>query len=241
MKEYFDKIYKGTKQEFYKIVEENLKQDKKMFIITANPETIMKAEENTKMKEAYLSSESTVIADGIGILKGAKMLGYNICETIPGVELSTALLQYANTHKKAIYLLGAKPEVLEKLVQRIKKEYKNVQILGTTDGYVKDKESTFRKIAKLNPDIILVALGIPMQEILIFEHLKQFSKGIFVGVGGTFDVLSGTKRRAPQIFIKLKLEWLYRITREPKRIKRFINSNIKYLMRINKEKRNKHD
>ena len=88
MKEYFDKIYKGTKQEFYKIVEENLKQDKKMFIITANPETVMKAEENTKMKEAYLSSESTVIADGIGILKGAKMLGYNICETIPGVELS---------------------------------------------------------------------------------------------------------------------------------------------------------
>ena len=120
MKEYFDKIYKGTKQEFYKIVEENLKQDKKMFIITANPETVMKAEENTKMKEAYLSSESTVIADGIGILKGAKMLGYNICETIPGVELSTALLQYANTHKKTIYLLGAKPEVLEKLVQRIK-------------------------------------------------------------------------------------------------------------------------
>ena len=124
MKEYFDKIYKGTKQEFYKIVEENLKQDKKMFIITANPETVMKAEENTKMKEAYLSSESTVIADGIGILKGAKMLGYNICETIPGVELSTALLQYANTHKKTIYLLGAKPEVLEKLVQKIKEEYK---------------------------------------------------------------------------------------------------------------------
>lgn len=237
MKEYFDKIYKGTKQEFYKVVEENLKQEKKMFIITANPETIMKSEENNKMKEAYFNKESSVIADGIGILNGAKMLGYTIKETIPGVELSASLLEYANMHKKRVYLFGAKPEVLSKLVEKIKKDYGNAEIVGASDGYVQNKKAIFEKIAELKPDITLVALGIPEQEILISENIHRFSKGIFVGVGGTFDVLSGAKKRAPKIFIKLHLEWLYRIVREPQRIKRFLSSNVRYLIKIKKEKR----
>lgn len=75
----------------------------------------------------------------------------------------------------------------------------------------------FEKIAKEKPDIVLVALGIPLQEKLIYKHLDQFNKGIFVGVGGSFDVISGHKKRAPKIFIKLNLEWLYRILKEPKR------------------------
>ena len=92
----------------------------------------------------------------------------------------------------------------------------------------------FKEIIKCKPDIVLVALGMPQQEELIYKYLDKFKKGIFVGVGGSFDVLSGTIKRAPKIFIKLNLEWLYRILKEPKRLKRFYNNNIKFILKIKK-------
>lgn len=238
MREYFEKIYKGTTEEFYNLVKENLINEKKTFVVTANPETIMIAEENKILKEAVLSTESIVIPDGIGIIKGAKMLGYNqIDKTITGIEFVKKLLEDCNKYKKSIFLFGAKKEVIDALVNRIKKEYICIEIVGVEDGYVEDKQAVFDIIKQKNPDVTLVALGIPNQEILIYNNLKDFDKGIFVGVGGSFDVLSGTKKRAPKIFIKLNLEWLYRITKEPKRMKRFFNSNIKYVNKIRKERK----
>lgn len=133
--------------------------------------------------------------------------------------------------------MGAKQEVLQKLVERIKAEYSNIELLGYQDGYIQNKDEAFEQIAELKPDVVLVALGIPAQEQLIYKHYDKFDKGIFVGVGGSFDVLSGTKKRAPKIFIKLNLEWLYRITKEPKRIKRFYVSNVKFISKIQKMKR----
>ena len=88
----------------------------------------------------------------------------------------------------------------------------------------------------MKPDICLIAMGIPMQEKLINKYFKNAKKGIYIGVGGSFDVLSGIKKRAPKLFIKLNLEWLYRIIKEPRRLKRFWNNNIKFLFKIrNKE------
>jgi N-acetylglucosaminyldiphosphoundecaprenol N-acetyl-beta-D-mannosaminyltransferase len=87
-------------------------------------------------------------------------------------------------------------------------------------------------MVKLNPDIVLVALGVPKQELLIAKHYDKFSKGIFVGVGGSFDVISGTKKRAPEIIQKLNIEWLYRIIGDKERIKRFYNSNVKFVFEI---------
>ena len=92
-----------------------------------------------------------------------------------------------------------------------------------------------KKIIKLKPDICLVALGIPEQEKLILKYYDKAEKGIFMGVGGSFDVLSGCKKRAPRISIKLNLEWLYRIIKEPKRLKRFYQYNLKYLFYVIKE------
>ena len=98
------------------------------------------------------------------------------------------------------------------------------------------QDKVFDKISKSNPDIVLVALGIPLQEKLIYKHLSKFKKGIFVGVGGSFDVISGHKKRAPKLLIKLNLEWLYRIAKEPKRIKRFYNSNVRFIFKVRKLK-----
>lgn len=238
MKEYFNKLYKGSKTEFYNLVKENLISNKRMFVVTANPETLMTAENNCDFKKALLDDKTTIIADGIGIVKGAKMLNYNVEGTIPGVELCSKLFQYCNELSKSIFLFGAKKEIVKKLVDTIKQKYPNAIIAGYENGYKKDRQAVFTRIKTLEPDVILVALGIPEQELLIYNNINNFDKGIFVGVGGSFDVLSGSKKRAPKIFIKLHLEWLYRIIREPKRFKRFFNSNIKYIFKVKKSKSN---
>lgn len=232
MVKYFEKIYSNSADSFYSIVKQNLQKDIKTFVVTANPETLMMAEKNGEFKEALLDNKTIIVPDGIGIVKGAKFLKYDIKETIPGVELCSKLFEYCSEFKKSIFLLGAKNDVLQKLVNVINLKYPNAKICGYENGYIQDKQSCFDNIATLEPDVVLVALGIPEQELLIYKNLDKFKKGIFVGVGGSFDVLSGSKKRAPKIFIKLHLEWLYRIIKEPKRLKRFFSSNIKYLFKI---------
>lgn len=218
--------------EFYNEIETDLKDEKRKFIVTANPETFMIGERDPEMEKLLLDNDTILVPDGIGIVKAAQMLHYSISERIAGIDIANKLLEYGHQQKKEVYLFGAKPEVIKDLVKVIREKYPNLNIAGTDNGYVNDKDAVFEKMKKLQPDIILVALGIPVQEKLIYKHLKDFSKGIFVGVGGSFDVISGHKKRAPQIFINLKLEWLYRIITEPQRLKRFYESNVKFIFKI---------
>lgn len=234
MKAYFDKIYEGNKGTFEKELAERVNENKKTFVITANPETLMIGQENENFDEILKSDKTIIVPDGIGVVKAANMLGHSIQERITGVETVETLLEILNKAGKSVYLLGAKQEVLDKFVLKTKEKYPNLQIAGYQNGYVKDKDAVFEEIVKLQPDAVLVALGIPAQEMLIYKHYDRFAKGIFIGVGGSFDVLSGMKKRAPKIFIKLNLEWLYRIVTEPKRIKRFYRSNVKFIVKVKK-------
>lgn len=229
---YFEKIYKKGNKTFEAELKNTLTNDEKKFIVTANPETLMIGQSNPEFDELLKREETQIVPDGIGVVKAGRILGYEIESRVTGVEIAKTLLILANEYKKSIYLFGAKKEVLEMLVQKIHNQYPEILIKGYKDGYVKDRDEVFENIVKCEPDIVLVALGIPYQEMLIGKYLNQFQKGIFVGVGGSFDVLSGSKKRAPQIFIKLNLEWLYRITTEPKRIGRFCKSNVKFLFKI---------
>lgn len=238
MKQYFEKIYKDGFSSFMEEVEDRVTRDEKTFVITANPETLMIGEETPEFDAILKSKDTIIVPDGIGVVKAAGIIGYSVKERVTGVEIVQRLLEILNEQGKSLYLLGAKEEVLGQFVAKIKNEYPNIQLAGYQNGYIKNKDVAFDEIAKLQPDAILVALGIPAQELLIAKHYERFSKGIFIGVGGSFDVLSGTKKRAPKIFIKLNLEWLYRITCEPKRIKRFYRSNVKFIVRV-KEMRNK--
>lgn len=235
MKELFDKLYNKSEESFYQILEKKIKENKKTFIVTANPETFMMSENDEEMKKLLLDKETILVPDGIGIVKAARMIDYDIKERITGIDIANKLLELGNKQKKSIYLFGAKQEVIDSMKEVIEKSYPNLKLVGASNGYEKDKDKVFEKIAKAKPDIVLVALGIPLQEKLIYKHLNQFDKGIFVGVGGSFDVISGHKKRAPKIFIKLNLEWLYRILKEPKRLKRFYDSNVKFLFKVKKK------
>lgn len=236
MKELLDKVYNKTQIEFFNLLENKLQNNEKMFIVTANPETLMIGVNNSEFHEILIKDHVTITPDGIGVVKALSMLNMEVHERITGVDVSKHLLQRGNEHHKSVYLYGAKPEVLDALVSRLKVEYPNLTIVGAKDGYNNDGDKVFEDIIQKKPDIVLVALGIPRQEILIDKYYDKMEKGICVGVGGTFDVLSGTKKRAPEIFIKLNLEWLYRITKEPKRFGRFYRSNIKFLKILKKLK-----
>lgn len=238
MKELFDRIIKKDSKEYYKQISKYLDNSKKKFIVTANPETFMLAKTNIEMREIILDEENDVIPDGIAIVKGAKKLGLNITERITGIDTSVEILKLLNNKKKSLFLFGASEEVSKKIVEVIKIEYPSIKILGAVDGYVENKDEVFKNIIEMEPDVCLVALGIPNQEFLINKYIKYAKKGIFMGVGGTFDVLSGVKKRAPKLFIKLNLEWFYRIVCEPSRLKRFYKNNIKFLKEIKKEKKN---
>ena len=232
----YENLYKETKHNVFKFIEKKLKNKEKTFIITANPETYMLSEKDNEMYEMLNNKCNLVVPDGIAIVKTANLLGYNLKERITGVEIAEFLLEQANKNKYKVYLFGASIEVIESLENKIKREYPNIKLVGASNGYIKDKDSVMEYIKTTNPDIVMLAMGIPLQEKLINNHIKDFKKGIFIGVGGSFDVLSGSKKRAPKIFIKLNLEWLYRITSEPKRLKRFWNSNIKFMFKIIKIK-----
>lgn len=237
MRKLFDKLYKKSANSFYELLDRNLKDNKKTFVVTANPETFMISEKNIEVKKMLLDKETIIVPDGIGVLKAGKRIGYKIEERITGIDIANKLLELGNRENKTIYLFGSKEEVIINMQKVLEKDYPNLVLVGFSNGYVSDKDKVFDEIIKLEPDIVLVALGIPLQEMLIYKHLDRFKKGIFVGVGGSFDVMSGLKKRAPGIFIKLNLEWLYRIMKEPKRFKRFYDSNIKFLFSVRKYRR----
>ena len=236
MDKYFDLLYKDSFNSFIKTIKNNLLKQKKTFIVTANPETFIFSEKDKELESIVLDKEVTIVPDGIGIVKAAKIIDKPVKERITGIDIANELLDIANENSLSLYLFGAAKEVISAMEKVIGKKYSNIKLLGTSDGYVKDKDKVFDKISKLSPDIVMVALGIPAQEKLIYKHYNKFKKGVFIGVGGSFDVISGYKKRAPKIFIKLNLEWLYRILKEPKRIKRFYNSNVKFLINIQRKK-----
>ena len=196
----------------------------------------MMSEKDDEIEKMLLDEKTSLVPDGISVVKAAKKLDIPVKERITGVEIAEYLIKELNNPGKSLYLFGATNEVIETLAKKITVEYPNIKLLGYSDGYAEDKDRVFEDIARLKPDVCLVAMGVPLQEKLIYRHLSSFDKGIFVGVGGSFDVLSGTKKRAPKFFIKCNLEWLYRIAKEPSRLKRFYNNNVKFVLKIKKEK-----
>lgn len=190
----YQNLYIKSKQEAYNLIEKKLKNKEKKFIITANPETYMLSEKDKEIYKILNNKDNLVVPDGIAIVKTANFLGYDIKERITGVEIAEHLLEIANKNKYKVYLFGATEEVIEKLENKINIEYPNIKLVGASNGYIKDKDSVMEYIKTTNPDIIMLAMGIPMQEKLINKHITDFKKGIFIGVGGSFDVLSGSKK-----------------------------------------------
>lgn len=200
----------------------SLMNENKQFIVTANPEIVMKARENEKYDEAIQSADY-VVPDGAGILMAAKYMKLPLQERIAGYDLMLDLLEYANNKGLRCFFLGAKEEVNEKAVLEAERRFPNLTIAGRYHGFFDiEDQAIVDSVRKADADIVFVALGLPRQELWIARHMDQFQKGTFMGVGGSMDVLAGEVSRAPDIWIKLNLEWLHRLLKQPFRFKRIL-------------------
>lgn len=227
----FDNI---TKNELLKKLEKSVKEQQKTFVVTANPEIVMYANQESEY-HSIVQSADYVIADGIGVIIGSKILGTPLPERIAGYDLLVELLKTGSEKGWSAYFLGAKKEVIDKAVENIKSAYPGLHVTGWHDGYFKESSEITNEIRAKQPDLIFAALGFPRQEKWIFEHIREFEKGIFMGVGGSFDVLAGTVKRAPVIWQKMNLEWLYRLIKQPSRWKRMLALPL-FMLKIINEK-----
>ncbi|WP_085991050.1 WecB/TagA/CpsF family glycosyltransferase [Oceanobacillus senegalensis] len=208
-----------------------LKREEKSFIVTANPEMVMRSKEDASFKEIMRTADFTV-PDGAGVVIASKFVKDPIVERIPGFELMLDLLEHAEREGLSCYFIGAKEDVIGKTIQEVKRRHSKLKIAGYHHGYFSlQDEEVLQNVVDAQPDLIFVALGSPRQEMWISQNIDSFTKGLFIGVGGSFDVLAGEVKRAPHTWIKYNLEWLYRILKQPFRLKRFWKS-IKFMLRM---------
>ena len=226
-----------TRQEFLTEFTERVNKKEKIFVVTANPEIVMHANAD-KHYMAILKQADYITADGIGIVKGAKILGTPIVERVAGYDLMLDLLKEANLNQKSVYLLGAKPTTIEKAAKKLAQEYPQINLVGYHNGYFDlSDETILNEVLAAEPDFLFVGLGFSRQEKWILRYLERADKGLAMGVGGAFDAYTGTVKRAPAIFIKLNLEWFYRLMKQPSRFKRMLVLP-KFLVAVKKEKKN---
>ncbi len=204
----------ATPSQWYTHIKTILHDRGKAFLVTANPELVLRALREPSY-EAILRQATFITPDGIGVTAANKRMGAPLTATLPGIETARELLRTADALKKRVFLLGGRPEVMKSLIHQLSIRFPNIRFVGTFHGFGKTEEAT-RAIAEVQADLILVALGAPKQEEWIASVYDQVDHGIFIGVGGAFDVWSGHSKRAPKLFRRLKLEWLYRISTHPR-------------------------
>ena len=252
-----------THKEVIKKISKAIQEYKILQVVTPYSEFIVEAEHNLEFRKALNTSEIR-IPDGIGILwAGSYLAGkwnnlfmsllgimnrdirlYSIfTEKISGSDLIYDVLNLAHQQKSRVYLLGGEREVPEKVKDYIQHNYPRIHITGTYANKIKlNDNDLFQEILNTQSDIVLVALSYPKQEIFASQLKKYFiekdHKGVILCIGGTFDFLAGTKKRAPKWMQKLGLEWLYRLIQQPKRIRRIYKATIEYIILISKYKSN---
>lgn len=190
-------------------------------IYTPNAEMVMEAKKNSSFMD-ILNRASMVVPDGAGVVIGARILGEAITEKVAGVDLVENIL--SSGEKLSLYIFGGKPGVAEKAASNISEKYKEISICGTDHGYhsTKENDSVIERIVAAKPDLLLVGLGVPRQEMWIDANISKFDSVVCIGCGGTIDVFSGEVKRAPGFFIKMNLEWFYRLIKQPSRLTRML-------------------
>jgi N-acetylglucosaminyldiphosphoundecaprenol N-acetyl-beta-D-mannosaminyltransferase len=198
---------------------EKIDNREKAFIVAINPEKIIKAQDDPSLMK-LLNSADFQIPDGIGVILASKFKGGQIRERVTGIDMMLKLCETAAKHQKKIFLYGGKPGRADEAKVKLEEMYPGIQIAGTLHGYEKDQQVVREAINQSQADIIFVAMGSPAQENWIIANKETLHPSVYQGVGGSFDVISGKIERAPESFQKLGLEWLYRLMKEPWRIKR---------------------
>ncbi|SUY47240.1 WecB/TagA/CpsF family glycosyl transferase [Clostridium putrefaciens] len=225
-------IYSGYKKEILNGIEQIVSSEGCVHIVSGNPEVLYQGLFEKSLYENFTSKRSIIIPDGVGVIFSAKVKGLKVKEKIAGIEVMQDIISYCNKKDKSIYLLGSKESVVKRCKTNIESTYKNIKVVGYKDGYfdLDNCDDIIEDINKCNPDVLFVAMGCPRQERFIIRYMDKLPCKVFMGVGGSFDILAGELKRAPKWMITFGIEWLYRILKEPFRIKR-MKSIPKFMIR----------
>jgi exopolysaccharide biosynthesis WecB/TagA/CpsF family protein len=173
-----------------------------------------------------------VLADGQSVVWASSLLGRPLPERIAGIDLFEQLLHTADAKRRSIYLLGARPDVLERLQDRIRHRFPGVRIAGARDGYFSEDEANevAAEIRRSNADMLFIGMSSPKKEIFLARYAGTLNVPLMHGVGGSFDVLAGITKRAPAGWQRFGLEWLFRLLQEPRRMwRRYLVTNTAFV------------
>lgn len=224
--------------ETIELVEKYVKTKTPLHLMGVNADKINELNKNPKLKE-IVNSCGVINADGASVVLASKFLGEPLPERVAGVDLMESLVSLSADKGYSVYLLGAKQEVVEKTAEVLKSRYPSLNICGFRNGYftTDDWKGIADELNTLNPDFIFVGITSPLKEYLIEYLQNNGNKGVFMGVGGSFDVISGNIARAPVWMQEHNLEWLFRVSQEPKRLfKRYFVGNTVFIVSVLKEK-----
>lgn len=228
------KVYKNKLSDALKYIDKY----GKIHIISGNPEVLYTGLHNKELLENFKSDKAFIIPDGVGLQIAAKYLKTPVEEKIAGIDLMKEIIKNCSRENKGIYLLGTSNENLNSCVANLIVKYPKINIVGYRNGFfdINKADEILNEIKEKNPYAIFVAMGCPRQEEFIVKYMEELPCKIFMGVGGSFDVIAEKVNRAPKWMINLGLEWLYRVSKEPWRIKR-LGSIPKFLLLVAKNKK----
>ncbi|MFC0140788.1 lipopolysaccharide N-acetylmannosaminouronosyltransferase [Erwinia mallotivora] len=198
-------------------------------LVAINAEKVLTAESQPEIQQLIVAAEYKY-PDGISIVRSIrkKYAGARVAR-IAGADLWQALMERAGREGTPVFLVGGKPAVLNQTADKLRRQW-NVNIVGVQDGYFTpaESETLFARIAVSGAKIVTVAMGSPRQEVLMRDCKAVYPQALYMGVGGTYDVFTGHVKRAPKIWQKMGLEWLYRLISQPSRLRRQLRL-LKYL------------
>ena len=216
------RIHNVTMQEALDHLEGMLARGEKGYVVTPNAEIVYLGRKDEAAR-AVLNGAALSVPDGLGVVRAASVYGTPVKDKVAGVELAEKLLPILVEQNKSLYILGAKPGVAERAAKNLTEKYPGLRIAGVHDGYFKEDGEVLPGIQGSGADVCFVCLGAPKQEYWMQKNLAASGCSLMLGVGGSVDIYAGEAQRAPKIFIKLGLEWFYRLLREPRRIGRMMS------------------
>lgn len=207
------------------------------YVVTPNPEIVEVCREDPAALAA-VNGAALVLPDGIGVIRGAAMLGTPLKERVPGIEFAARLLERMAGEELSLYLLGARPGVAETAAERLKAQYPGLRIAGVHDGYFREDGPVVEEIRKSGADAVFVCLGAPKQELWMAKNGPATGAKLLCGLGGSLDVFAGTVKRAPKFWREHGLEWFYRLCSDPRRLGRMMKLPL-FLVHVRRSGRRK--
>jgi N-acetylglucosaminyldiphosphoundecaprenol N-acetyl-beta-D-mannosaminyltransferase len=202
-----------------------------------NVAKLMAMRDNAALRESIERCE-LVTADGQPVVWAARLLRDPLPSRVAGIDLMHGLLERAAVTGYRVYILGAKAEILETAVARIRTRFPGIVVAGYRDGYYddRDEDAVAASIVEARPDILFVAMSSPRKEYFLARHGQTIGVPLVMGVGGAIDVVAGVTRRAPVVLQQLGLEWLFRLVQEPRRLaRRYFATNLRFILLLSRE------